>query len=105
MALLGLCLYIESKETKEFVSGKIWLLLSCSAVSLCFFFLFSLDLFVLKCVSFACMCVCVPHVCPVSRGGQKRALDPQELELQMVVSHHVGVGEQTWVLCKSNKCS
>jgi hypothetical protein len=62
-------------------------------------------LFVLKCVSFACMCVCVPHVCPVSRGGQKRALDPQELELQMVVSHHVGVGEQTWVLCKSNKCS
>jgi hypothetical protein len=51
------------------------------------------------------MCVCVPHVCPVSRGGQKRALDPQELELQMVVSHHVGVGEQTWVLCKSNKCS
>lgn len=27
-----------------------------------------------------------------SRGGQKRALDPQELELQMVVSHCFGAG-------------
>ena len=25
---------------------------------------------------------------------------PLELELQMVVSHHVGAGYQTWVLCK-----
>ena len=25
-----------------------------------------------------------------TRGGQKRALDPQELGLQMVVSHYVG---------------
>ena len=28
---------------------------------------------------------------PGAFGGQKRALDPLELELQMAVSHHPGV--------------
>lgn len=32
------------------------------------------------------MCGCSAHI----RGGQKRALDPQELELQSIVSHYVG---------------
>lgn len=32
--------------------------------------------------------------------GQKRALDPQELELQVAVNCHV-CWEATWVLCKS----
>lgn len=27
------------------------------------------------------------------------------LKLQMVVSHHVGDGNQTWVLWKSSQCS
>ena len=47
---------------------------------------------------FVCMHICVPHVCLCathmagSLGGQKRALDPLELELQMVVSSQVGAG-------------
>ena len=45
--------------------------------------------------------VCVPVAC----RGQKRALDPSELELQVVVSCHVGAGNGTQVLCKSNGCS
>jgi hypothetical protein len=38
-------------------------------------------------------------------GGQKRTLHPLELELEMVVSHHVGAEDCSWVLCGSNKCS
>jgi hypothetical protein len=40
------------------------------------------------------MYVCVPLVC----RSPKRALDPLELELQIVLSHHVGSGHRTWVL-------
>ena len=48
---------------------------------------------------------CVPvHKCmPDACGNQKTVLDPLELELQKVVSHHVGTGNQTQVLCK-NEC-
>lgn len=47
------------------------------------------------------MCAtCVPGV----QGGKKRRLDPTELDLGMVVSHHMGVENRTRVLCKSNKC-
>ena len=45
----------------------------------------------------ACMtmyCVGVPG----AHRGQKRASDPLELELQMVVSHQVGSRNGTWVL-------
>ena len=49
---------------------------------------------------FVSMYVCVPHVI----GVQKGVLGALELELQMVVSHHVGAGKQTWVLWK-NQCS
>lgn len=51
------------------------------------------------------MCVFCLHVCVCTTGvpgalrGQNRALDPLELELEMVV----GVGNQTWVFYKSNK--
>ena len=31
--------------------------------------------------------------------------DSLELELQMVVSHDMGAGNGTWVLCKTKKCS
>lgn len=37
-----------------------------------------------------------------ARGGQKRGLDLLELELQIVVNHYVGAGNQTWVLSKNN---
>ena len=31
-------------------------------------------------------------------AGRQLLLEPLELELQMVVSHHVGTKNQTWVL-------
>jgi hypothetical protein len=37
--------------------------------------------------------------------GQKKALDPLELKLQVVASLCVGVKNQTRVFCKSNKHS
>lgn len=52
-----------------------------------------------------------PHICmgtigiPGGSGGQKKAPDPLKLELWMIVSHHVDAGNQTWVLCMSNKYS
>ena len=45
--------------------------------------------------------VCLHSAC----RNQKRSLDPLELELQMVVGHHVDAGNQNWVLCKSSQCS
>lgn len=46
-------------------------------------------------------CVPVYDVCSTC-GGLKRALGPLELELQVVVSQHVGVEHQTQVLWKSS---
>lgn len=42
---------------------------------------------------FACMYACAPHT---SSGlkRQKRVLDPPEVELQVVVSHHAGPLEE-----------
>lgn len=42
---------------------------------------------------------------PGARGGQKSVFESLGLELQIVVSHHVGAGKQTQVLHKSTKCS
>ena len=51
-----------------------------------------------------CLHVCIYMcICLVTHRGQKRALEPLELELQMVVSCYVGARNQTWVLCKNNK--
>jgi hypothetical protein len=44
------------------------------------------------------------HV-PGAHGGQNRASDLLELELQTVVRHHTGAGNRTQVLCKSRQCS
>lgn len=41
---------------------------------------------------------CVPRVCLMAIRGHKRSLDPIELELSMVVNHHVGARDQTQVL-------
>lgn len=38
-------------------------------------------------------------------GGQKRMSDSLEMEVQMIVNHHVAVGYPTHVLCKKTKCS
>ena len=43
---------------------------------------------------FACMYICTLYAYRVHRD-QKRGSDPLELELQMVVGHHVGAGNQT----------
>jgi hypothetical protein len=50
------------------------------------------------------MYVYAPIVCPVSEESRWGYSIPS-LELQAVVSHHVGGGNQTPVLCKSSKCS
>lgn len=42
---------------------------------------------------------------PGAWGVQKRALDPLELELQVVVNHHVLTGKWTQVFCKNSQCS
>lgn len=39
--------------------------------------------------------ICLPGVL----GGQKMVSDTLELELTGGLSHNVGVGNQTWVLC------
>lgn len=48
---------------------------------------------------FACLFI-QPHVCSAC-GGQKGALDPLELKLQMTVSCHMDAGNQTLILYKS----
>lgn len=40
-----------------------------------------------------------------AQGGQKRESDSLGLELQVAASHHVGAGNQTWVLGKRRKHS
>lgn len=40
-----------------------------------------------------------------ARGAQQRASNTLELELQVVLSHHVGVGNATWDHGKSSPCS
>lgn len=54
------------------------------------------------------MYACIPSVCLVSievRRGYQGVMDLQEVVLQTAVNHHVGVGNCTRVLCKSNKFS
>lgn len=46
------------------------------------------------------------HVSTVAHGGQKRASDPMELKLHVVVSHQVwALGTYSPILYKSNRCS
>jgi hypothetical protein len=53
-------------------------------------------------ISVVSTCVYMDHMC--AHGGQKQASDPLELELQVVVSCHVGAGNQPKDLGKSNQC-
>lgn len=45
------------------------------------------------------------HLCACSCGGQNRASYPQELQLQVIMSNHLGAGKQAWVFCKNSKGS
>jgi hypothetical protein len=57
-------------------------------------------------MGYECLYVCIHTTCMSGAcGGQKQKPGPLEMELQMIVSHHVGARNQTWVLSKSNKCS
>ena len=53
---------------------------------------------------FVCMCTCALHVCS-AWGGQKRALEFLQLELQEAVSPQVDARNCTQVLYWTNKCS
>lgn len=47
-----------------------------------------------------CMCtICISG----AHGGQKRALNPQEISFQIVVSHHVNVGNQIPIMWESSQ--
>jgi hypothetical protein len=52
-----------------------------------------------------CVCVCVCVCVCGAHTSQKRASDPLEPELEMVVSYCVGSRNHTWVLWKSSQCS
>lgn len=45
------------------------------------------------------------YICAWGLWRAIRALDPPELDLQTVVSSHVGAGNQNWVLWKGSQCS
>ncbi|KAL6041276.1 hypothetical protein STEG23_022982 [Scotinomys teguina] len=47
----------------------------------------------------------VNHLHAGSIGGQKKTLNPLELELQMVVNCRVDAGHQIQVFCKNSQCS
>jgi hypothetical protein len=49
--------------------------------------------------------VCLRTMCVTSACRGQKVLEHLELELQILVSHHVGAGNQTWVLCQSSKGS
>lgn len=53
------------------------------------------------------MCVCVYEKVNTTcvGGGQNRAINPLELELLVIVSHHVGPENQAWILWQSSRCS
>lgn len=56
-------------------------------------------LYVFGCFDYMDVCVpCVPDVC----RGRKKATEPWELELQMVISSYVGAGNQTLVTWKGS---
>jgi hypothetical protein len=51
----------------------------------------------------ACMDPCVPYACLVPLGVRKWSQTPWNWSEQVVMGHSVGVGNQSWVLCKSKK--
>ena len=76
---------VEEGSNRRAIDG--WWLLGWGRVS--FILIYYYIISVSGC--FTCMYACVPHVCLVF-VGQKRESVPLELELQMVVSHHMSIG-------------
>lgn len=62
-----------------------------------------LFIFVYGC--FTCTYVCAPFVCRGPLEASRRCLTPLGLELQRVVSQHVGAESQAQVVWKSTQCS
>lgn len=53
---------------------------------------------------FVCMRICALYACSAC-PGQKRVLDPLELEIVMDVSHHMGTGNWTQIFWKYSQRS
>ena len=69
-----------------------------SALNHCVVFSPILKFHYFKCMNVLPECIqCKPHCMPSAPRGQKRASHLPELELQMVVSHLVGAGNETHV--------
>jgi hypothetical protein len=70
-----------------------------SIIPLFCFLSYFLDLF----IYFMCLLCLLVYTCvPGTHGSQKKASGPQELELQMFVSHHVGTGNPAQFFLKSH---
>lgn len=55
---------------------------------------------------FNCVCAHAHGLTNIKAAAQgPEALDPLELEAQVVLRHHMGAGNQTGGLCKSSQCS
>lgn len=55
-------------------------------------------------VLLVCIHVCVPHACQMPKKIRRQCLIPLEVELQVIMSQRVGVGTQTSVFPKIDKC-
>ena len=51
------------------------------------------------------LCICLSYMLPGALQKPERVLDPEELELQTVVSCHGDAENRVTVLCKSSQCS
>ena len=74
------------------------------SVEIQFIYFFS-GVFILCIWVFCSVHACTPCACPVPVKARKKASNFLELELQVVVSHHVGAGNKPQVLGKSSECS
>ena len=63
-----------------------------------------MTIFKILCVCGQYLCLWAMHMLGAHRG-QKRVLGSLELELWMVINHHVDAENRTQVFWKKNKCS
>ena len=60
------------------------------------------DIFNFICMFFLYVCFCTTSMQCLQRPEE--GLDPTELDLERVISHHVGAEDQTQVLCRNSSC-
>lgn len=88
----------------SFILKQIFVVCFMAKWYLFIFYLKYLKILFILCVNVFCLHACLCTVCMIgAQECQKRVWDPQELELQMLVSLHVGVGNQTLVLWKNEQ--